>query len=493
MLSKDTLIFGEEARNRLINGIYKCKEAVGGTMGTGGANSILEAMENPGHRVTNDGATILDAIRLADPVEEMGRRILVEAVSRSNKASGDGSSTTTVLTAAILEEGMKHLTESSPMDIKRDLEKCIKYIEANIELQKRMIEVEEVGAVAAISAEDEGIGAKIQEIYTQIGKTGIVHWDVSKTGEDYYTIGRGITVEGAKVVSPYMLDFADDGSIHPYAKLTNPSVLLTKEKITSAEVFNTLFDSMYKDGNREVVVICDEYEAPVIAALVQTRIQKGFRTVMVKLPTYFKDEWFADLAKASGATVIDPIAGLSLRNCTKEHLGTFEHITIQKDEMVVDGIQDLSLHIQELEAEATEQAALRVSRLNTKTARYFVGGLSDSAISHRRYKVEDAIAAAYHALNGGIVLGGGIPLAKLAASIPNSILANALMAPYGQIRKNMNKDYTAEDLEKNKVYDPATIVLNSVKNAISVAASVLTCNTLVLLPREAQQQSPYGL
>jgi chaperonin GroEL len=479
-MTRDTLIFGEEARQRLINGIYKCKEAVGGTMGTGGANSILEAMENPGHRITNDGATILEAIRLADPVEEMGRRILLEAVSRSNKASGDGSSTTTVLTAAILDEGMKRLTEQTPMEIKRSLEACIPLIEEKIQKQARTIDVTEVGAVAAISAEDASIGEKIQEIYAQIGKSGIIQWDVSKTGEDYYTLGRGINVEGAKIVSPYMFDYADDGRIHPQATFKNVAVLVTKEKITTAEVFNSLFDSLYKAVKSEVLIICDEYEAPVVAQLVQTRIQRGFRTALVQLPTYFKDEWFEDLALASGATVISATAGLSLRNCKPEHLGTFGNVTIKKEDMVVDGIKDLAGHLASLEAEGTEGAALRASRLNTKTARYFVGGLSDSAISHRRYKVEDAIAAAYHALHGGIVIGGGIPLAEM--ELPNPILEKALQAPLEQIRRNMSRTYSREELEEKKVYDPAQIVINSVKNAISVAANVLTCSTLVLLP-----------
>ena len=487
MLTKDTLVFGEEARRRLIQGIYKCKNAVGSTMGTGGANSILETLESPNHRLTNDGATILEAIRLADPIEEMGRRILLEAVSRSNKASGDGSSTTTVLTAAILEEGQKHISEQSPMDIKRDLEACIPIIEKALNEQKRDVEIKDVGSVAAISAEDAGIGAKIQEIYENIGKDGIIYWDISKTTEDTYTIGQGITVDGASYLSPYMCDADDKGANTGMARLKNPKILLLKQKVTSAEEFNTLAAKLHAEGLRDLVVFADEIDPLVVPSLVMTRMQRGFRILVIKMPVLWKDIWYADLAKATGATVIDPSAGLALKDASSDHLGTVAHLVVTKDETNLDGIADVSEHITALRAEDTEESALRVARLNTKTARYFVGGISDSAVSHRRFKVEDAIAAAHHALNGGIVLGGGYPLDQIADTIPNAILKVALKAPYEQIAQNMNKPIYPEDLEAQKVYDPYTIVLNSAKNAISVAANILTANTLVLLPREEQQ------
>lgn len=513
MLTKDTLITGEETRNRLINGIWKCRNAVGGTMGTGGANSILEAMEMPGHRVTNDGATILDAIRLADPVEEMGRKILLEAVSRSNKASGDGSSTTTVLTAAILEEGMKHITEASPMEIKTSLEACIPLIEESIKKQKREISVDELAPVAAISAEDETIGAKIQEIYQYIGRKGIVHWDVSKTGEDYYTIGTGITVEGAGYVSPYMCDVDTNGNPTNSIRLNSPKVLVLRQKIASAEEFNTLASGLNNKGIKELVVFCDDIDPLVIPSLVMTRMQRGFRIIVIKLPTYFKDEWFVDLAKASGATLVDAGAGMALKDATMEHLGTFGNIIVTKEDTYIDGIADLTEYTKALEEEATEASLLRSARLNTKTARYYVGGLSDSAISHRRYKVEDAIAAAYHALNGGIVAGGGVAISQAVndlddKTVGEKILRQALYAPLNQIAKNAGiepyigftnnkgKDTRTKetvDMFEAHITDPATIVLNSVKNAISVAASVLTCNTLVLLPRESVDNSSVGM
>lgn len=502
MLSKDTLYVGEEARQKLIAGIRKCALAVGGTMGTGGSNSIIEAIENPGHMVTNDGWTILNSIRLADPIEDMGRRILMEAVSRANKQSGDGSSTTTVLTAAIIEEGLK-LGSTNFMEVKRSLEECIPLIEQSINAQKREISVNEVGAVAAISAEDEQVGQKIQEIYQTIGKTGIIHWDISKTPEDYYTIGNGLTVDGATYFSPYMCDADASGNNTNQIRIRDAQVLICKQKITSAKDFEKLAVHLNNKQTKDLVVFCDEIEPLIIGDLVRTRAIQGFRIVLIKMPVLWKGEWFEDLALASGATIIDPTAGLPLDKATHEHLGTFGNLTVTRSETYLDGIKDLSAHITAFEEDGTDESKVRAARLNLKTARYFVGGHSDSAISYRRLKVEDAISAAYHALNGGVVAGGGLALYATSRNFPStqagSILEKALKAPLLQILKNSGSEDVSElsktvgydtrtrkfvDMFEAKITDPAVIVLNACKNAISVAASILTAQTIVMLPRE---------
>ena len=198
------------------------------------------------------------AINLDDPIEEMGRRILLEAVGRVNRSSGDGSSTTTVILSSILEEGMKHLGEVSPMDLKRSLESCIPIIEKSLEDQKRDITVDTVSQVAAISAEDEGIGAMIQEIYQKIGKDGVINWDVSKTGQDHYTLGKGLTVNATVIASPYLGDVGNDGRFLNGIKWKNPKVILCKQKIDSAQDFNDIFSQLFAEGKKEVVIFCDD-------------------------------------------------------------------------------------------------------------------------------------------------------------------------------------------------------------------------------------------
>lgn len=481
---KDNIFSGPEVREKLAQGIFKVSSAVGGTMGSAGYNGLIEAIERPGYDLTNDGITIAEAIQLADPIEDMGRKILVEAISRANKQSGDGSSTTCVLTAAIIEEGMKYLDKISPMEMKNSLESCVKIIEDSVDKQKKQITVKEVGQVASISAEDPKIGSMIEQIYKQIGKEGIIHWDISKTFEDHYTIGKGITVEGAGFVSPYMADLDEKtGSFLNVARWNKPKILITTQKITSAADFNDLFQALFNQNIKEVVVFCDEYEANVIPDLIKTRAVRGFKTLLVKMPVLWKDWWYEDLAKATGATIVDPVLGLSFKNMKLEHLGTVEHITVDKENTYLDGIEDVSEHIKKLEEDGSDDSKIRVSRLNTKTARYFVGAQSESALSHRRYKVEDAISASWQALHGGVCLGGGVALVKASVSLDNEILKKALCAPHEQIKGNMGKSFSEKDMEEQNVYDPANIVLNAVRNAISVAASILTASVVVLYPR----------
>lgn len=485
-------------------------------MGTGGNNAIIETIENPGHLPTNDGHTILSSIVLADPIEDMGRKILLESVNRANKASGDGSSTTCVLTAAIIEEGLKYKDQAHPMDIKRSLEDLLPVIEDNLKTQTRQV-VDEDGMdldlleqVATISAEDGEIGKMIANIYADIGPKGLIYWDISKTTKDTYTIGQGVTVEGAGFLSPYMCDASDSGQNTNQVRIKNPHILITKQKIGSAVDFEAIASSLHNRQVTDLVVLADEVEPLVIPDLVKTRLARGFRIIIVKMPILWKDWWYEDLAKATGATIIDPVAGLTMKMLKEDHLGRCGNIIITREDTYLDGIKDLSDHIKALEDENTDDSKLRASRLNTKTARYFVGAQSDSALSYRRLKVEDAISAAYQALNGGIVAGGGIALRLVSSqldprkNVGEAILKTALEAPFKQIVSNAGisdeqtlvmstKGYNTKtkevvDMFEAGIVDPTNVILNAVKNAVSVAATVLTAPTLVTLPREETNQ-----
>lgn len=508
---KTNLHIDKEARERLINGVRKCAAAVGATMGTAGTNALIEVIENPGHLLTNDGATILGAIHFEDQLEEIGRKILLEAVSRANKASGDGSSTTTLLTAAILEEGLKYLDSASPMEIKKSIEACIPLIEASIKKQTRLIvkdgtiDLTLLKQVATISAEDESIGAMIADIYSQIGVGGIIHWDISKTFEDNYTVGKGITVDGAGFTSPYFADMNEaTGQFTNALRWKKPHILLVKQKITTAADFEQLFKQMNDMNLKEVIIFCDEYEPTLVPQLVQTRIVRGFKSALVKMPVLWKDYWYTDLAKATGATIIDGV-GLQMKNANLSHLGKCDNIVVDKENTYIDGIQDVSTHVKELEAEGSDDSLLRVARLNSKTARYFVGAKSDSALSYRRLKVEDALNSAYHAIKDGIVAGGGVALRNCADELPDAtvgqkILTTALLNPEEQIadnagateyigkEDNMGLDTrtgTYVDMFEAGIVDSASVTLNAVQNAVSVAATVLTCSVVIQLPRQS--------
>lgn len=506
----DNLFIDNEARTKLMNGIRKSAAAVGATMGTSGSNALIEAIENPGYLTTNDGATILNSIRFADPMEDMGRKILYEAVSRANKQSGDGSSTTTVLTEAIIEVGLTYQDSCSPMELKRSLEACIPIIEKEIRAQAKEITLEDIHNVATISAEDAIIGATIEEIYKQIGVDGIIHWDISKTTEDTYKIGNGITIDGAGYMSPYMCDIDEKtGQFLNVARWKNPAILLVKQKINTAADFGPLFQALDAKNIKEVVVFCDEIEAPVISDLIKTRAVRGFKTLVIKMPTLWKDQWYDDLAIASGAKIIDPNVGVSLATMTIDCVGKFGNIVVSKDDTFIDGMHDLSDYITKLKDENTDDSLIRASRLNTKTARYFIGAPSESALSYKRLKVEDAISATWQALHGGIVPGGGSAMVVASDFLPDTpggnILKQALCAPATRIAKNtgsaveipvaLDANYRGGygldsrtgkfvDMLEANIVNPTTVEINACKNAISVAATVLTATSVVLLPRE---------
>ncbi len=506
----DNLYFN--SLDRMYSGIKKIAKAVGGTMGTGGSNAIIEAIESPGHIMTNDGYTVVQSVVLADPIEDMGRKILLESISRANKASGDGSSTTCVLTAAIIEEGRKHMGTEHPMNIKRSLEECLPIIEESIKSQTRIIDVDEVGQVATISAEDAEIGERIQTIYKEIGKDGLIYWDISKTTTDTHTIGKGITVEGAGFVSTYMCDADESGRNTNQIRIAKPYIMMTKQKITSALDLDKIGETLDGKEIKDLVIFCDDIDPVAITDIVNTRRIRGFRFAIVKMPVMWKDWWFEDLSKSTGAKIVDPAVGLPMKQLRFEHLGRAGNIIITKNDTYLDGILDVTEHIASLEAEGTDDGKLRASRLNTKTARYFVGAHSDSALSYRRLKVEDAISAAWQALNGGIVPGGGVATLNAALAVDigdkptigSQILLTALMAPIKQITSNAGivlgagvfKDNgttgydtrTREmvDMFEAGIVDPANVVLNAIKNAISVAATVLTAPTLITLPREEE-------
>ncbi len=506
---RDNIFSSEEARAGLIRGVDKVADAVKGTLGAAGYNYVSEKFEYPYYVVSNDGVSLAKDIELADPLERLGASMVKEVATRSDKQGGDGTTTAITLIQAIVHEGIK--SDAHPMVLKKSLEECLPIIEASIKSQTKDISVDEVGQVAAISAEDEKIGALIQEIYQKIGKDGILYPDISKTFEDHYTLGNGVKVEGAGLASPYMADFNENMQPLNAAVIKNATVLVTKQKITNARRdIETIIGQLSGKQVRDLVIFADDMEPTVIPDLVSTRIKNGFRTVIVKLPTVWKDQWFEDIARLTGATVIDQSAGLNFSTMKVGHLGTLGSFLADKNDTFMDGTLDISAYIDELNADGTDESKIRAARLNTKTARLFVGASSDAALFYKQKKVEDARNAAYQALHGGVVAGGGVTLANVSRVMPDTaggnILKAALTAPAKQIAANAGRvdmvigdDYSGTngydakkdmflDMMVEGIVDPATVVLSSVRNAISVAATVLTARVAVTIPRREEHE-----
>lgn len=515
----DNLYTGQEAKDRLMLGIDKTVDAVKGTLGAKGINALLQTDEYPYTLSTSDGISIIEAIKLEDPIEAMGAALVKENSGRHNKQSGDGSTSAAVLLQAILHEAAK-VTDVAPIEIMDSLNAALPAILTAIDEQTKPITVDEVGKIAAIAARDEKIGALIQEIYQQIGKDGILYPDISKTYEDSYTIGKGIKIEGAGFASPYMADLDAEGRFTSNATYKNPKILVTKQKISSPADLEALSSSLYAREIKELVVFCDDIETNVLTPLVMTRAKNGFKFLVIKLPVFWKDQWFEDVAKLTGATIVDPTNGLTFKTVRMEHLGTCANLMATKEDAYLDGVLDVTDYVAGLMATGDDENKIRAARLNTKTARLFVGAHSDAMLSYRRLRVEDARNSAYLALQHGIVAGGGVALFNVAQQmhaekVGGLILTNALEAPLRQIMTNAGASkgdmemisgaagstigYDAKlnrfiDMFDAGIVDSAAVVKSSITQALSIASIVLTSPVIITLPKkEPQAPMPYPM
>jgi len=496
----DNIYLGDAARQGIMNGITKVASAVKITLGAKGQNGALQESVYPFHIITNDGISIAKKIKLTDPVEIVGMNLVTEAMEKANKEGGDGSTTTCTLTEAIAIEGLK--TGISGMEIKRSLDALLPLIEQEIDAQKQEITVDEVGSVATISAESEDMGKILQEIYQEIGKDGIIELDASKSFDTYYEIKEGVRFKGAGYISPYM---ANERKSAVYKK---PSILVTKQKIAAISDIDPLIQQMMKEGNKELVIFCDDIDQSVVGACVALHITGQFKVLIIKAPTIWKDMLFADFAKVTGATVVEPSTGVTFKTLQLQHLGTCGKIITTKDETTVLGIADISDHIATLQEQGDEEAQLRLSWLTTKAAILKLGANSESELSYVRLKAEDAINASRLALEDGVVAGGGLALLNVAFKMPDTlggrILNSALRYPINQIITNAGKNpssfligdrdgFNAEtgevvDMWDAKILDPAKVVKNAVKYAISVVGTALTIGVVVTIPEDLNKK-----
>ncbi|MDE2232921.1 MAG: hypothetical protein KGJ90_02200 [Patescibacteria group bacterium] len=514
---KDNYLTGKEVREKIVAGADKVSDAVKGTLGAAGYNYISEHTLYPFYITSNDGVQLAKSIRLADSYEQLGASIMQEIATKADKSSGDGTTTAITLAQAIIHEGMK--VAAHPMEIKRSLEECIPIVEAALKDQVREIDVDKVGEVATVSAEDPTIGTMIQKIYQKIGKDGIIFNDAGRDYKDSYTIDKGIHIQDCGFASPYMGDVNENGQLLASLQVKSPLVVVTKQKIHTISDIESIGAIAAAEGKRDLVIFAEEWEGTAMNDMVLTRMKKGFRTILFKFPVLWKDWWIEDIARLTGATIIDPANGITLQKFNQSMFGTCgEIIASGKSETssgdcFLDGTKDVSEHIKALENMGTDEAKLRAARLNKKTAKYHVGALSEQALKYRHDKVIDALGSAYQALHGGILPGGGVALINCVRKMPDTvggrILWVALKAPVIQIAKNAGKELATEgdaamfgpnlisfnhgiDVKTGEVVnmfdagivDAYNTVLNSFKSAISVASTILTAQVVTLLNKE---------
>lgn len=473
-----------DALPRMAEGVRKAASVVGKTMGKTGVNVSLEHKLNPKHLLVNDGATIIEAIELADPIESIGLSFLKEAVARSNANSGDGSSTTTTILSSILEQGVK--LQNTTLEVKRSLDDCLPIIENSIKKQRKEITAKDIKAVATIAGEDEEVAEILQEIYEKIGETGIIHLENSGTYDTNYSLIEGVRFVDTGYLSPYM---AHDHKTKAIYK--NPTILVTKNKISHINDINPLLGALEAQNKKDLVIFTDDMDSGVARLLIEAHTKGIVNILIIKAPTLWKSLVFEDFAKCIGATIIEDSSGTKLgKEIQIGWLGTCETLICDKEEVTLLGIQDISDHIKSLEELGTTDSKLRLSWLTPKTAILKLGAKSETELSWRRYKTEDAIFSSRAALRNGVVAGGGVALKNVILDLPDTIGGNilkvALMAPITQICANMQ----IEIPEKfgDEVIDSTDIVLNAVRNSLGIAATMLTTSAVITLSPKSTEE-----
>ena len=506
-----------DALPRLAEGIRKAADIVGKTLGPKGSNVELESKLYPYHRITNDGATILKEIQLADQIESIGLSHLKEAADRSNNNSGDGSTTMTVLLNAILEEGIK--SGAGTLELKESLDACLPIIETSIHDQTKQITVEDIPAVAEIAGENKELASVLGNIYKTIGKDGIIHLEGSGTYQTSYSLIDGVRFVDTGYLSPYM---ATDGKKATYEK---PAILVTKNKISHIKDIDPILQAVIARGTKTLVIFTDDMDSNVARILIelQKNEKRSINILIIKAPTLWKTYVFEDFAKITGATIIEDTSGTSLgMKFNLSWLGTCDTLIVDKEETTVIGIADITDHIKSLEEEGTADAKLRLSWLTTKTAILKLGAKSETELSYLMLKAEDAIHSSRLALKHGIVAGGGVALFNAAKVMPDTIggniLKKALLVPIMQIATNAGnpkvenwwipeqkptiisateayasfsfpttigfdaKTSKVVDMFDAGIVDSSAIVLGAIRNALGIASTLLTTSSVITLP-----------
>lgn len=488
-IANSNVNIGRESIESLVKGFMVGVNSIKPTYGPNGVNACIESDLYPFAVTANDAQTVIQAIKLTDPVEKRGLGYLKELMDRIDSLSADGRKTTALIAGAILEQAVQ--SGMSGMELKRELDALIPVVEAKIDEQKHLITENDVEAVATIASESKRIGALLGSIYKVIGKDGIIHLEGSGTYQDDTKFIEGVRFFDTGFLSPYLVrdeEAVKDGRKETRAVYENPLILVTKRKIANVNDINPLLMRKEVQDNG-LVIFTDDMDSTVAAKLVEYHKEKKGKVLIIKAPILWKQYVFEDFAKITGATIVEDASGVNFKNLQLSHLGTCGKITTDKDETTVVGIADISSHIKELEEKGDNDSKLRLSWLQTKTAILKLGANSESELSYLRLKTSDAINSSRLALKDGVVKGGGVCLFNVAEELDISrkaseILKKALLAPHTQLMLNKGNE---EPKTLDGVVDASLVVKNAVRNAVSLASTILTLGVVIHTPPMSEQ------
>jgi len=515
------LIFDEDARHALKDGIDALADAVKITLGPKGRNVVLDKKFGaPG--ITNDGVTIAKDIELADPFENIGAQLAKEVASKTNDIAGDGTTTATVLAQAIVQEGLKNVAAgANPMALKRGVEKaCEAAVKALKDGSTPVTTREQMSQVAAISANnDNEIGELIGEVMEKVGKDGVITVEESKGIQTETEYVEGMAFDRG-YISPYFVTNPEKME----AELEDPYILLTDKKVSAVADILPVLERLLQ-VSKNFLIICDDCDGEALATLAVNKLRGTINVVAVKAPGFGdrRKENLGDLAALTGAQVISEELGRKLDSVTVDDLGRARRVVVAKEETtIVEGkgdpkaIEGRVTQVKNAIETTTsdwdrEKLQERLGKLAGSVAVIKVGAATEVELKEKKHRVEDALSATRAAVEEGIVAGGGVALLNALPALDKlklegdentgvNILRRALEEPTRRIAINAGKDgsvivqevkslkkgqgYDAAlddfgNMEKKGIIDPLKVTRAALENAISIAGMVLTTNCLV--------------
>ena len=522
------VIFGEDARKALQAGVDKLADAVKVTLGPKGRNVVLDKQYGS-PLITNDGVTIAKEIELEDPFENMGAQLVKEVSVKTNDAAGDGTTTATVLAQALIKEGMKNVAAgANPMVVKKGIKNATQTaIDTVVKNSKKVSGSDDIARVATISSGDEVIGKLIAEAMGKVTADGVITVEESKTAETYSEVVEGMQFDRG-YITPYMATDSDKME----AVLDDALILITDKKISTIQEILPLLEQIVQAG-KKLLIIAEDVEGEALSTLIVNKIRGTFTCVAVKAPGFGdrRKEMLRDIAILTGGEVISEELGLELKDTTMEQLGRARQVKVTKENtIIVDGagdsnaIKDRIGQIRNEIAATTsdfdrEKLQERLAKLAGGVAVIKVGAATEIEMKDKKLRIEDALSATKAAVEEGIVAGGGVALINAIPAVKAlldtaegdektgvSIVLKAREAPIRQIAFNSGlegsviidkivnsgkvnygfdaykEEYT--DMLDAGIVDPTKVTRSALENAASVAAMVLTTESLVAEKKE---------
>lgn len=518
-MAKD-IKFSSDARAAMVRGIDTLADTVKVTLGPKGRNVVLEkAFGSP--LITNDGVTIAKEIELEDHFENMGAKLVSEVASKTNDIAGDGTTTATVLTQAIVREGLKNVTAgANPIGIRRGIEAAVATAVEELKvIAQPVANKEAIAQVAAVSSRSEKVGEYISEAMERVGNDGVITIEESRGMETELEV-----VEGMQFDRGYLSQYMVTDNEKMVADLENPYILVTDKKISNIQDILPLLEEVLKTS-RPLLIIADDVAGEALPTLVLNKIRGTFNVVAVKAPGFGdrRKAMLEDIAVLTGATVITEDLGLELKDATMESLGQASKVTVDKDStVIVEGAGSaeaianrVNLIKSQLETTTSEfdreKLQERLAKLSGGVAVIKVGAATETALKEMKLRIEDALNATRAAVEEGIVAGGGTALVNVIAKVAEldlegddatgrNIVLRALEEPVRQIAYNAGYEGSViidklknspvgtgfnaangewVDMVESGIIDPVKVTRSALQNAASVASLILTTEAVV--------------